>query len=425
MRSPSIHRRHFLKTVAGAAGLLAMAPLLQQAAEPQNSQRILKIGVVGCGGRGLGAAADALHADPGTVVWALADVFDERLTAAEQLLTQQFGDRFQAPAERRFAGLDAYKKLLETDVDLVILATPPAFRPEMLAAAVKANKHLYVEKPVAVDVPGILSVLNTSRIAKSKQLVILDGFCWRYDAANIAAHEQLSAGTLGKVLTFDAKYYTTPPKSPLALNSRPAGESDLSWALRNWTAWNWLSGGQFVEQICHSVDGMLWSFGEELPIAAKGTGGRAQRKDDGDVWDHYDIYFEYADGREAHISCRQWNGCHGEIADRTICEKGTLHTPYRPHIQSERRWRYRGEPTNMYAQTHIELMRHIREGNWKQTLEDAANKTLVAILGREAAHTGQRILLEDLKKNTTRLMPEKLGMDSKLPPAKIPVPGRY
>lgn len=418
-----IPRRNFLKTAAMTAGFLAAAPYIARAQEGLDT-RTFKVGLVGCGGRGLGAAKDALDADPNIVIWALADAFEERIVAGQSVLSKEFGERIQTPSERQFVGLDAYKQLLATDVDVVIFATPPAFRPEMVAAGVEANKHMYVEKPMAVDVPGIMSIRESARLAAAKELVILDGFCWRYDNGNIAAHKALQEGELGKVLSFDALYATTPPKSPLAADSRPANESDVQWALRNWTAWNWLSGGQFVEQIVHSVDGMLWSMNEAFPIAAMGSGGRAQRKDDGDVWDHYDVYFEYENDVTAHISCRQWKGCHSEIIDRTFCEDGILITPYRPRIQSAKRWRFRGEKNNMYADTHVHFYRYLRTRQWVQTLDKAALKTLIAIMGREAAHSGQRILWEQIQKDTTRLVPENLTMETALPPARIIVPGR-
>lgn len=422
MTAPLLPRRQFLKTALAAAGGCVAAPWLARAQEVL-SERPLKIGVIGCGGRGLGAAANALRADKNSFIHALADVFPERIEAARRLLASQFPGRAGVADSRCFEGLDGYKKLLSTDIDIAILATPPCFRPDMAAAAVRARKHLYVEKPVAVDVPGVLSVLQTAELARERRLVILDGYCWRYDAANVEAHRRLDAGAIGQPLHFDAKYYAAPPKSPLARDSRPAKESDVAWALRNWTAWNWLSGGPFVEQACHAVDGMLWSFGERLPLAAKGCGGRAQRRDDGDVWDHYDVYFEYEDGAEHHISSRQWKGSHGEIADRTIGARGTLHTPYRPRILGETRWRYRGEPNNMYDATHVELFRCIRAGEWKQTLASAAEKTLVAILGRDAAHTGKRLMLDDLRRSTVQLMPDSLTMETRLSPARIPFPG--
>lgn len=423
MGYPIWNRRRFLKTAAGTAGFLAAMPCLN-AAEVFTDTKPLKVGLVGCGGRGLGAMKNALDADPGTMVWALADVFQERIDFGAKLLAEQYGNRAQLDRSRLVSGLDSYKRLLQTDIDVVLLCTPPAFRPEHLAAAIDASKHIYAEKPVAVDVPGVLSVLESARLAKLKNLVILDGFCWRYDKANEEAHRKLSSGLLGRVLSFDGLYYTTPPKSPLALDSRPSSDTDVAWALRNWTAWNWLSGGQFVEQIVHTIDGMVWSMNEQLPLAAFGSGGRAQRRDDGDVWDHYDVYFEYDHNVTAHISCRQWVGCHGEIVDRTICEKGMLVTPYRPYIQANNRWRFRGERGNMYADTHVAFYRFLRSGTWTQTLESAANKTLAAIMGREAAHTGQRITWEQIKKSTARLMPEDLTMDTPLPPARIPRPGR-
>ncbi|MCD7799211.1 MAG: Gfo/Idh/MocA family oxidoreductase [Akkermansiaceae bacterium] len=424
MNSSMLPRRDFLKTLIGAAGGALAASSRRAAAEVSPARRTLRIGVAGCGGRGLGAAANALNADADTVVHALADAFPEQMERGRRLLDAQFPGRVLVPDSRCFAGLDGYRDLLESGVDVVLLATPPCFRPAMVAAAVKAHKHLYVEKPVAVDVPGALSVLHAARTARERRLAILDGFCWRYDPANVEAHRLLDSGRWGAALSFDAKYFTSPPKSPLSLDSRPAGEGDVSWALRNWTAWNWLSGGPFVEQVCHCVDGMLWSFGERMPAAAVGSGGRAQRTDDGDVWDHYDVYFDYGDGVEAHISCRQWKGCHGEIEDRTLCGKGTLITPGKPRFLGSERWRYRGPGGSMYDLTHAELFRCIRSGEWKQTLESAARKTLVALLGRNAAQTGRRLTWEELLDDTDALMPENLKWNSALPAMRVPVPGR-
>lgn len=266
-----------------------MAAPYVNAAEPFTDARPLKVGLVGCGGPWAGSHEKRAGRRSGTVVWALADVFEERTVFGARLLTEQYGPRMQADKSRMFHGLDGYRKLLQTDIDVVLLCTPPAFRPEHLAAAIDANKHIYAEKPVAVDVPGVLSVLESARLAKLKNLVILDGFCWRYDKANEEAHRKLASGELGRVLSFDGLYYTTPPKSPLALDSRPATDTDVAWPSATGPPGNWLSGGQFVEQIVHTIDGMVWSMNEQLPLAAFGSGGRAQRRDDGDVWDHYDV----------------------------------------------------------------------------------------------------------------------------------------
>lgn len=431
MEANAFNRRNFLRTLSGAAGLLLATPVVNSLAQAApvggipTISKMIKVGLVGCGGRGLGAIKDALDADPNVVVWSLGDVFPERIGFSIDLLIKQFGPRVQVDKSRQFVGLDSYQGVIGSDIDVVLLCTPPAFRPEQLSAAVAANKHIYAEKPMAVDVPGILSVMETAKVAKDKNIIILDGFCWRYDPANVEAHQKLRNGDLGKVLGFDGVYFTSPPKSPLALDSRPAGESDVSWALRNWTAWYWLSGGQLVEQIVHTIDGMVWSMGDRMPIAASGTGGRAQRTDDGDVWDHYDIRFEYDHEALGHISCRQWVGCHGQIEDKTYCEKGLLVTPNRPKIESVERWRFRGERGNMYANTHVQFYQFLKDNKYVQTLDEAAQKTLVAIMGREAAHTGQRITWDQILKNNRRLVPEKLTMETSLPPARIPRPGRF
>lgn len=426
-------RRHFLKTAAGAAGFLLAARNLAWAQDaapasdpssPSPDRPPIKVGLIGCGGRGLGAMKDALDACPEAVAWAMGDVFDERVMFGCNLIKEQFGDRMQATDGRKFTGLDAYKGVIGTGIDVVLLCSPPAFRPNHFAAAVEANKHIYAEKPIAVDVPGVMSVLETAKLAATKPLVILDGLCWHYDQANVEAHEVLHTNKLGKILSFDGIYYTTPPKSPLALNSRPAHESDVVWELRNWTAWNWLSGGPMVEQIIHTIDSMLWSMNGALPIAAMGVGGRTQRRDDGDVWDNYNVIYEFENDVSARISSRQWVGCHGQIEDRTVCEKGTLITPYRPRIQAATRWRYRGEKGNMYADTLVAFFKHLQAKEWKQTIERVAITTLVAILGRDAAQTGQRITLDQIKQSTTRLVPDELTLDSALPPPRIPMPGR-
>lgn len=416
-------RRDFLKTTAGAAGFLMAAPFIARSDE-RAVRPVLKVGLVGCGGRGLGAVRNALDADPDVVVWSLADVFRERIDFSVNLLTGQYGARMQADASRCHVGLDSYRKLLNSGVDVVLLCTPPVFRPEHLLAAVASGKHIYAEKPVAVDVPGVMAVMEAARLAATKNIVILDGFCWRYDDANVFAHQKLDQGELGAVRSFDGIYASSPPKSPLALDSRPPGESDVSWALRNWTAWNWLSGGELVEQVIHTVDGMMWSMDDKTPLAAFGSGGRAQRRDDGDVWDHYDVYFEYEHSVMGHISCRQWVGSHSEVINRTYCEKGTLVAPHRPYIEAEKRWRYRGEKTNMYTNTHLAFYRYVRNREQVQTLEQAALKTLVAIMGREAAQTGRRITWDEIQRDTTRLAPEHLTMETSLPPAHVPVPGR-
>lgn len=417
-----MQRRHFLKTTAlGAAGLLLHGAGLAAATEASP----IKVGIIGCGGRGMGAVADALEADPGVVIWAMADVFSSQISKALSLINSQYGEkRVMVPAERQFTGLDGYQKLLKSGVDVVLLCTPPVFRPEQIRASVDAGVHLFAEKPVAVDIPGCLSVLESAKIAKEKNLIAYDGFCWRFDSACRATMAALKEGKFGKAQTFNGLYYSSPPKTAMSDAARSADATDVEWALQNWTSWNWLSGGPIVEQMIHTIDLMCWSFDEALPIAAFGSGGRAQRQGVGDVWDHYEVFFELPNRVQTHVSSRQWVNCHPDISNRTTCEKGTLVTPYRPRFEGSERWRFSGEANNMYRQTHKELFADYRAGRPTQMLEASAHKTMIAILGRTAAHTGQRVTWEELLKDTTSLMPENLTWDTKLPAPVLPVPGK-
>lgn len=389
--------------------------------------RPIKIGIVGCGGRGMGAAADALEATPQTIIWAMADVFESQMTAGITLLTSQYGkDRILVPPSRQFSGLTGYQKLVLEEVDIVLLCSPPVFRPQHINACIDANKHLFAEKPIAVDVPGALSVLAASKRAQEKKLLTFDGFCWRFDLGCQAAMKELYAGTFGKPLSFTGIYYAAPPKTPMTAASRPAAMTDVEWAIKNWTGWNWLSGGSFVEQVIHTIDLMSWAFNEELPLAAIGSGGRAQRQDQGDVWDHYQVTYELPNRKRATLSSRQWTQCYCDISDRIICEKGTLITPYRPRFEGETRWRYSGEPSNMFRETHKAIFCHFTKNSppaARPSLAAAAQKTLIAILGRMAAETGQRITWEDMLKSTKKFLPENLSLNSPLPPPHIVVPG--
>lgn len=417
-------RREFLKaSMLGMGGLLlSQSPF---AFAENSSGKQIKIGIIGCGGRGMGAATDSLDADPNVIIWAMADIFQEQIDKGIELIEKDYTPtRISVPKERQFTGLDAYQKLLATDIDIVLLTCPPVFRPLHIKAAVEAGKTLFAEKPVAVDVPGVLSVLESAKLAKEKNLLAYNGFCWRFDAGCRAAFDELhTKQSFGKPLAFNGTYFVSPPKTSMSDTSRPQNITDVEWAIKNWVRWNWLSGGSFVEQIIHTVDLMTWTFGEIMPIAAIGSGGRTQLKEQGDVWDHYQIQYELPDKKYGNISSRQWSNCFADVSDKIFCEKGILHTPYRPRFEGEKRWRFSGEKNNMFKQTHVELIADFKAGKAYEALESAAYKTLAAIMGRTAAQTGQRVTWEEILKDTTTLMPENLTLDTSLPPAEVAVPG--
>src|SRR5262249_44643340 len=264
------------------------------------------VGRTGGGGRGPGAPSQALRAENGTVVLtAMADVFADRLEGSLKHLAEALGPdaaaRIQVPPEQRFVGFDAAAKLIASDVHVILLATPPHFRPAHLRAAIDAGKHVFCEKPMAVEAPGLNSVMQTAEAARSKQLSLVCGFCWRYSRRHRELYQRIHEGALGDIRAV----YNTYLASPLGTHPRQPGWSDMEFQLRNWQTFCWLSGDHIAEQAVHSLDKQAWTFGDELPISCVGVGGNAARDypERGDAFDHFALSFDYAGGAKAfHIS---------------------------------------------------------------------------------------------------------------------------
>ena len=284
------NRRQFLKTssIATAAGI--MAPI---ASRGQDQGTKLKVGLIGCGGRGSGAANQALTADSNTELWAMGDVFESSINRSLKGLTAAKESQVNVPEERRFLGLDAIDKVLATGVDVAILATPPGFRPEHLRKAIDAGKHVFCEKPVAVDAPGVRSVLESARVAREKKLNIVCGFCWRYEFARREAFGMIHDGAIGDVRSVYATYHTGPVKPMPDASARREGESDVEWQVRNWYNFSWLSGDSLVEQAIHSVDKIAWAMNDIDPIAAVAVGGRQIPAKGGNIFDHFHVVYQY------------------------------------------------------------------------------------------------------------------------------------
>lgn len=416
------HRRTFLKAAGATAALSAFPNILLGA--PANNAK-LKIGLVGCGGRGTGAAQEALMADDNTVLWALGDVFGTQVPKALRNL-RRFEGRLDVPQERQFSGLDAYLKVIESGVDVILLATPPGFRPQHLRAAVEAGKHVFAEKPMAVDVAGVKSVMESARIAKEKGLTLQHGYCWRYDPGVREGYGKVLSGELGRVLSVYGTYLANVPKPSTSIDQRDPKWGDVEWQVRNWMGHEWLSGGPLLEQCIHTVDKVSWAMGDVEPVAARGGGGRSQRADDGNVWDHYDITYEYPGGIMCHVGQRQFSGCFNEVLDRVFCEKGSLQAPGRVFTKDhggKMNWAYRGPEANMYEVCHQEWFAAIRKGEPLNTGDRMVLSTMLGILGREAAHTGQRLTWADLWKSDQDLAPDTLKLSDAHPVAPVPKPG--
>ncbi|MHB1424498.1 MAG: Gfo/Idh/MocA family protein [Gemmataceae bacterium] len=392
-------RRDFLAGAAAAAAGTTL-PSLLPAVHAAGSD-ILRIGLIGCGGRGTGAAEQALQADNNTRLVALGDVFEDRLQYSLQSLqkNKSVGRRVEVKPDSCFTGFDAYKSVIELS-DVVLLTTPPHFRPLHLKAAVAAGKHVFAEKPCAVDGPGVRAVLKACADAKQKNLSIVAGLCWRYHHGMRETMKRVHDGTIGDITALQCTYYTTTPWK----RQRQAGWSDMEWQLRNWLFFTWLSGDFNVEQHVHSLDKMAWAMRDEYPVRATGCGGRQVRTEPvyGHIFDHHTVVYEFANGVKLFSACRQQPGCPGDVSDHIMGTKGTCHietsSPPRGIITSgnKKLWQSvhasrKAIPDDMYQNEHDELFASIRAGKPINNGEWMARSTLMAIMGRMATYTGQVI----------------------------------
>src|SRR5690349_2098452 len=268
--SGKTNRRLFLKST-GAAVLGSALPFASSIARPMtgSTANVLKVGLIGCGGRGTGAATQALAADPDAVLTAMGDAFSDQLEASYAAIMEEQPKKVKVDKANKFVGFDAYRKVIDSGVDVVILTTPPAFRPEHLMAAVNAGKHIFCEKPVAVDPAGIRKVLEAAKKAKAKNLSLVSGFTFRFDQPKRALFQKVLNGAIGQVKTVSS----TRNGGDLWYKPRQAGWTDMEYQLRNWYYQNWLSGDYLVEMIVHSLDMMTWAMGDKVPVRATGTGG--------------------------------------------------------------------------------------------------------------------------------------------------------
>ncbi|HBX46719.1 MAG TPA: oxidoreductase [Porphyromonadaceae bacterium] len=431
-------RREFIKTAGLATVGSVIVPNMAWAANasPKRGSNTLKIGLIGCGGRGTAAAAEALNADPDVVLSAMADTFADSLEASYQNLKGKFPQKVQVSGKNKFVGLDAYQKLIASDVDVVLLATPTAFRPAHLEAAVNAGKHIFCEKPFAVDAPGLRRVMAAAQKAKEKKLSLVSGFCWRYHFPKRETFGKVLNGQIGNILTAETTYNT----GELWYKERQSGWSDMEYKLRNWIYYNWLSGDHIIEQAIHSIDMLQWAMGDTTPLRVTGSGGRQKRTDKkfGNVYDHFALTYEYADGVKAYFSCRQQNDTAPSYAVELVGSEGRCLVDCRTGahvITGKNPWKYddetkftdenaykKSQSRSMYQQEHDELFASIRAGKPLNDGEWMTRSNLVALAGRMAGYTGQTITLDQALTSEEVLFPEHISWDTKYD-IDIAVPG--
>ncbi|NNE93585.1 MAG: Gfo/Idh/MocA family oxidoreductase [Verrucomicrobiales bacterium] len=423
-------RRDFVKktSATAAAGAAVSFPSVTFG---QEDDKKLKIGLIGCGGRGTGAIAQALMADDKTELWAMGDLYEEK--AMLQLRQLARGNRAAAAKaapdlnSRIFGGLDSYEKVMDSGIDVALLCTPPGFRPQHFQAAVDRDLHVFVEKPCATDVAGINAFLKTGEQAKEKGLSVLCGFCYRYSDSARALFERNHGGDIGDIVSVHSTYYAGPVKTMPAPDTRPDGMSDTEWQLKNWYNFTWLSGDGLVEQGCHNVDRLAWAFNDADPIAAYGSGGRQRPNNEGNIYDHFSVTFEYPNEVKAHVEWRQFAPpSYNFTGDTFVGTKGIAkYGTSSAAITGENAWTYRKPrtPRNMYQIEHDEFFAAIRKGERKDDENWVAHSTLMAIHGRNACYTGKRIEWADIVASEEKLVPDTIAMDGELPIRPVPIPG--
>jgi len=416
-------RRDLLAAGAVMGGALAALPLASGVHAAGTD--LLKVGLIGCGGRGTGAAGQALQADKNVQLIAMADVFEDKLENSLNTLKKdpKIADKIHVKPDHRFVGFDAYQKVIAC-CDVVLLCTPPGFRPLHLKAAVEAGKHIFAEKPVAVDAPGVRSVLESCAAAKKKNLAIVSGLCLRYHDGFMELIKRVHEGAVGEVRVLQANDYRSSNRG----QARQEGWTDMQYQMRNWYNFVWLSGDFNVEQHVHFLDVCAWAMQNEYPIRATGLGGRQVRTDPkfGHIYDHFSVVYEYASGAKLFSNCRQQNGLKGDMSAHVLGTKGRALLNEKPKgvvIQAGTEWIYDGPERNMYQTEHDELFASIRSGKPINNGEYMAKSTLLAIMGRMAAYTGQQITWEKALNSKQDLSPPRYDWDVPLPESAVAMPG--
>ncbi|MCK6476807.1 MAG: Gfo/Idh/MocA family oxidoreductase [Phycisphaerales bacterium] len=429
-----VTRREFVTSTAGlaagAAVMGAVAPsVVARMANVAGSDEI-KVALIGCGGRGTGAAVDSLASSPRIRIWAMADAFADRVESCHGYLSgsddlsEDFRKRVDVPAERRFIGFDGFKPAIDSGVQMVILAQPPHFRPAHFAAAVNAGKHVFMEKPVGVDPVQIRQVIEAAAVADQKKLGVVTGTQRRHEQCYLEAMKRVQDGAIGRIV--GARVYWN--QGGLWSHDRKPGWSDLEYQMRNWLYYTWLSGDHIVEQHIHNLDVMNWAMGGP-PAKVWGTGGRQVRTEVpryGHIFDHFGLEYEYPNGVVGHSWCRQIDGTKGDVKEVIIGTDGELRTTSGyAEIVGKNPWKFTGKQANPYRQEHVDLIQSIEAGKPLNEAKRTAESTLTAIMGRMAAYTGQEVTWEFVtKQSQLKLGPAKYELGAAIPVDEVAMPGR-
>lgn len=400
-------RRRFIQNTSAIVGAGAVTPIALGSPKVHNSvDDRLKIGLIGCGGRGTGAAINALNADENSEVVALCDIFPDRINQCHDvLLKSKHADRITVDEERKYSDFDGYKKLIDSDIDVVLLCATPHFRPRHIEYAIEKGKHVFCEKPVAVDPPGVRKVRAACEKAKEKSLNVVSGLCWRYDVAVNETMKRIKDGEIGEIRSIQENYLT----GTLWHRGNNPEWSQMEYQIRNWLYFTWLSGDLTAEQHIHSLDKAMWLMDDKPPKTCYGMGGRLVRTGEkwGNVYDHFACCYEWENGVKTHSMARQMAGCFNDVDDYVYGTEGSAQILRFIVDGKSEKWRFRGRKPSMYDVEHVELFKSIRNGETINNGNYMCNSTLLAIMGRQACYSGQEIEWDELAAADWTLGPDK------------------
>ncbi len=440
MKKSPISRRSFLGTAAaaGAAGIVVPALITSCAPKRKNvvlpvmldkapDGPLLKAGLIGCGGRGTGAAINFIHSGPNLTISALGDVLTDRIASCRERLAE---DGVQIADENCFTGFDAYQKVIDSGVDIVLLATPPVFRPEHVEAAVSAGKHVFMEKPVAVDPVGVRQILASGEKAKGMELSIVTGTQRHHQHDYVATWGKVQEGMIGDIVSANC-YWN---QGQLWYREPNPSWTEMEYMIRDWVNWSWLSGDHIIEQHVHNIDVINWFTGKR-PVSAVSFGSR-QRRPTGDQYDFFSTDFIYEGGIHVHSMCRQINGCEVNVSEWIQGTKGTSNCQNTVWDKAGTQlWKYDGykldEAGKMtedlaispYDQEHIDFVTSIRTGKPLNEAEFVAHSTMAGIMGRVSAYTGKLVTWDEMMNSEMKLGPKVYVMGPVDVSKTVPVPG--
>lgn len=411
-----VSRRDFIKASA-AVGMAAVLPGRERIFAAGSDK--MRVGLIGCGGQGTRDTISCLNSSANVELVAMGDLFRDRLGSSLEELKKNVGDRVKVTRDTSFVGFDAYKKVIACDVDMVLVVTPPHFHPVHLKAAIEAGKHVFMEKPAAVDPAGIRSIIASSELARQKGLSIVAGTQRRHQARYLEIIRRIHRGDVGEILGGQC-YWNGGDMLGYWKWYERGGMSGMKWQCRNWPWFTWLSGDHIVEQHVHNLDIMNWAL-QAHPVQVMGMGGREVR-DLGNIYDHFAIEYEYPNGVRVLGMCRQIDGCHSRVDERIVGTKGVAHG--HGEIEGRRAYKYEGKSPDPYVQEQADLIASIRQGKPINEGRNVAESTMAAIMGRMSAYTG-RALKWDWAMNASKLdlTPPKYDFGVDLPVRPVAVPG--